>query len=116
MGADLIATWVVMDKDKKPDWKAAAEHLRAIPDDELVDLSWALDADDPQATAQAYLREAQELYEQGSRDTLCFEVRGATVFFLGGTSWGDSIDGMDAIEVLYATDAYKAAGFEQIGL
>ena len=139
MGADLIGTVLVIDKDKEPDWAAAekwAENLTAdellgeqisdafentIPcDDEvspenieaLSDEELKFCADERRERLLFCIKETKSAFDEYWRNTMYFYVRGAKVFVLAETSWGDSPEGLEELTLFELSGASKAAGFE----
>jgi len=140
MGADLIGTILVIDENKKPDWTAAKKFVAEFSDLELLDDSdsgrvdvWETTGgeeyapnietltDEDKETLAADRREGltlalatvREAYDEGWRTTQVFNVRGATIWFLGETTWGDSPDGINEIGLLHVMGVLKKAGFDE---
>lgn len=143
MGADLIGTVLVIDKNKEPDWAAADKWTEtfdvesAVKDDffmsavenynpEIVcdDNGNLLDFDELSDDEKAeYLNEvrenikwavkgAKQAFEEQWRNTMYFYVRGAKVMILAETSWGDSPEGYDDMNLFIESGAALIAGFE----
>lgn len=120
MGADLLLSAMVHDKDARLNWPAGREVIRKMP---LDDLHRALEEinGDPCETAAEARREAndiitalkREIYD-GGRDAYAWEIRGAVVHVRGGTSWGeDPSDGWTTFTNAWQfPEALKAIGFE----
>lgn len=97
MGADMLVTALVIDRDRQPDFAGARLAIDAIrPSDvEVPDEFWDEDPDsDVGLEAIRYqLRDSLTELEaalQQSRELAWFELRGATVYLTGGLSTGDT--------------------------
>lgn len=133
MGADMLASAVVIDLKTQPDWTQILPAIEALGDDALddyADYSGDYDRDDdcnltPSARADIK-KEVLEAFialrdivdnsglASGRRDVVEFWVRGARVIASGGMSWGDSpTDSFDVFNtVLWFPTVLTAIGFE----
>lgn len=140
MGADLIGTVLVIDKDKEPDWREAGRWAQNLTEAELFgekiesafdqfapfEEDYAVGADlgemthneiqdvlfNRKSAIQNSISIAREIYEGGYRNTMDFYVRGARVWVLAEMSWGDSPEGFDEIWFFIMNGAAEAAGFD----
>lgn len=141
MGADLLVTWLVIDKDKTPDIEAGREAVRNLPIEKLSeayeeiegsDIGWEdpdnekgfVDENDEwtpvahealKKWALAVVDRFENEVIAGGRDMVAFPVRGARVYLSGGMSWGDSpTDAFNIIGAMFTLgqSVLEAMGFE----
>lgn len=121
MGADLLLSAMIHEKNKKLDWKAGREVLRKMPGDVLRARMEEINGD-PCETLSEARREANdiisrlkdELADGRARDAYLWNIRGMVIHIRGGTSWGDDpSDGWTTFtNAWYFPEALKAIGFE----
>lgn len=120
MGADLIVSALVIDKDRKPDFEAGRAFIQSVPTGPLEEAYVNIHGEPPfddddeeppaadddgftvwsstmHAQARKYFTDAVTELERwfdpteyGPRDVTTIFVRGAWVYVSGGLSWGDS--------------------------
>lgn len=128
MGADLILTWADLPyqpagDDDSGDFITANvailhERIASASDAALADVYEEWQGEDPddaegdwRAETRARLTEAvDELLVEGSRDMTFAFMHGVWVVIAGGTSWGDSFEPMQALDLLLAGDLMGPAG------
>lgn len=140
MGADLIGVVLTIDERKEPNWEAAHKWAESLSEDEVFgneitdafeqyapfeeDFGIGLDPEEMKADKEwdfagerrkailSSIETAKEIYEGGWRNTMDFYVRGARVWILAETSWGDSPEGFDDMWFFIMNGAAEAAGFD----
>lgn len=121
MGADLLLTWVDVEKGGEPDFGAARRAVDGLDIGALAagvrDDYWA-DYPDALGVAKAMKAEIdklEQLWLGGSREMAHIEVRGADLLFTGGLNCGEGpTDAFDVIErVMTIPGALAAAGFTE---
>lgn len=125
MGADLITAVLVKPHGKELDWEAAHAVIDTmVADDFDAQFVWAFGFEDVMGSVavedlrdtahQAFL-DVQNAHENSYRHLNVYADMygiGLDVLVVGGTSWGDSPDGLDAfIGVSACREAAEAAGF-----
>lgn len=140
MGADLIGVVLTIDKGKNPDWEAAHKWAENLTEDDLfgseitdafeqyapfedeygvgldpeqmkADKDWDFAGERRKAIIRS-IETAKDIYESDPRNTMDFFVRGARVWVLAETTWGDSPEGFDEMWFFITNGAAEAAGFD----
>ena len=122
MGADLLLTWVGVEKGQEPDFDAARARIDELTTSDLEAAAdqhyfWEVDSviGDVAAAMKAEIGSLERLWVGGGREVSRIEIRGADLLFTGGMSWGDgATDAYDVIERLLAIPGVlEAAGFSE---
>lgn len=121
MGLNIIVSCVEMEKNKEPDWVAAAAALKAMTREELeLAACYTLVYEDaiPDCTDVELRKRLEEVLvniQDGweGHDTLyaCFDGARTRILMSAGRTWGDSVDEVDAIIAFANSPMLKAAGF-----
>lgn len=121
MGADLLLTALVHDKDKKLNWTEGRKFARSLPLQQvLIGLESAFGEDDRTAKeARAQLNDLlgdlkRELNDGTARDAHVWEIGDKVLHIRGGTSWGeDPSDGWTVFtNAYYFPEVLKVIGFD----
>ena len=127
MGADLIATALLLPRDTHPNWDAAEEALSTIEHDRLMMEPWsrAFDwtdffdyADEPDTPEVRHeiltnaLETVKEMYTKSWRNTVLQRHRSVTVWIVGETSWGEEPHGWTELCMFMYSPLLTKAGFK----
>ena len=125
MGADLILTWLQIDKDKQPDFKAGMDRISELAtknlsewpkeyvDQRLLDAPDGFDKDKEIEALKLSLRAIEGAWREVYRDMAVIDVCHKKLLITGGMSWGDSpTESYDDIDRMLTSGVSKACGFE----
>jgi hypothetical protein len=126
MGANLIASCVMIERTREPDWTKAKQHIAALSEDECLSLmlevcygepdiaaaaDYGLTGEDARARIIRALNTCKSGWNGEERCLVSMTVVDRVLLLGAGTSWGDPIEEADDVTLFAVCGAAKAAGF-----
>jgi len=122
MGADLLVSFVTIDKEKEPDWEAGLRHVAELalkrcdewPQDDPQFWGGSFDPREEATQLRGQLEDLKRCFDEcGSRQIVSFEICHKRVLLAGGMSGGDGpTESWEEINRLVAAGVTKACGFD----
>lgn len=115
MGACFIVSVLEIEKGGTPDWNAARKHIELLTDEQVEEaVMSAYQADSLKdigcTDPRRMLFQAVKTIE-GDWDEHFVPLKHNDAMIYAGSSWGESVDGIEEMAMLEFSGAAKAAGF-----